>query len=106
MYYKTTQENIRASATGVYKADGAHTLRITYLCVPTKQGLSDLAPLFLQGTSRGNLSRPAVPVLRIGRITLFSMKVGVNPGTRRTFVLLRRLVPSRPVSLGIPPQPT
>jgi len=37
-------------------------------------------------------------------IAFFAMQVGMNPRTVTTLVLLSRLVCSRPIALGVPPQ--
>ena len=68
------------------------------------QRLGDLEPLLLKRTLGWRLVGPPVPVTRIGRISLFAVQVGMNPGTRRSFVLLCRFVGLLPIVFGIPPQ--
>jgi len=45
-----------------------------------------------------------VPVGRVGRVSFLAMKIGMDPGARLAFILLRGLVSFRPIAFGVPPQ--
>jgi len=59
----------------------------------------------LQRTLGWCLVSPPVPVTCVGRISLFAVQVGMNPGSCRAFVLLGRFVCLLPIAFGIPLHP-
>ena len=69
-----------------------------------KECLCNLKPLFLKRIPGWGLSRPLVPIRRIGRISFLSVQICVYPSARLIFVLLRGFVSSRPVAFSVPPQ--
>jgi hypothetical protein len=57
----------------------------------------------MQRLPANGLACPVVPVGCVALIAFFTMEIGVYPRALRTFVLLSRLVCSRPIAPGIPP---
>jgi hypothetical protein len=63
-----------------------------------------VAPFLLERKASRSPASAAVPVGRVGIVARFAMQIGMDPGTGWALILLSRLVGSRPVALGIPPQ--
>jgi hypothetical protein len=70
-----------------------------------KQCTHDSRPLIGEPATRRAPTGASVPIGGIALVALFAVQVGVDPGTSRTFILLRRFVRSHPIALSIPPQP-
>src|SRR5262249_2539093 len=70
-----------------------------------EQRLGDLAPFLLERRASRSPASAAVPVAGVGIVALFAMQIGMDPCTGWALILLSRFVGSRPVALGIPPQP-
>jgi len=69
----------------------------------TQQRHGDLRPFPVKRVSGWCLAGATIPVLRVRVVTFFAMQIRVNPCTCGAFVLLSRLMRSRPVAFGIPP---
>jgi hypothetical protein len=62
-----------------------------------------LEPFRVEWFSAIGLSCSTIPVGCVVLITFLAMQVGVHPRTLGAVVLLRRVVRSFPIDLGIPP---
>jgi hypothetical protein len=69
----------------------------------SQQASCDAMPFRIEWFSADGLPRPTVPIGCFALITFLAMQVGVHPRTLGAFVLLRRFVAARPITLGIPP---
>lgn len=70
----------------------------------SQQRCHNAKPLRIELLSANGLARPTIPVRCVTLIAFLAVKIGMNPTTLGTFVLLSGFVRSRPIALGIPPQ--
>ncbi len=71
----------------------------------SQQTCRDAEPFGIQRLAADGLASATIPVGCVALIAFLAMQVGVNPRPIASFVLLGRFVCSRPIALGIPPQP-
>jgi hypothetical protein len=65
---------------------------------------SAIHPFILEGFPANGLTCTTIPVRRVVLIAFLAMEVSVDPRTLGAFVLLCRLVGSRPIALRVPPK--
>jgi hypothetical protein len=82
------------------------TLPVGLSSTARQQCAHDSRPLIGEPAAGRAPTGASVPIGGIALVALFTVQVGVDPGTARAFILLRRFVRSHPIALSIPPQPS
>ena len=81
--------------------------RITYTVLSLvsrfQQSSQDAEPFGIEWLSANGLAYTTIPIGCVALIAFLAVKVGMHPRTLASFILLSRLVGSRPIVLGIPP---
>lgn len=70
-----------------------------------KQTFDNAEPFPVERLPAHGFTSPTIPVSGVALVALLAVEIRVNPRSLDAFVLLGGFVRSRPISLGIPPQP-